>query len=87
MKNYKDLDIEYQSLVLDYENNGNWITDYQDAIYELVREKSIVINTLINEMLECKRVETEAKIKLLAANFTEQEIRTLAYQCYQTMKD
>lgn len=86
MKNYKELDLEYRDLIEKYERNGDWVEEIQDAILELVKDKEIVVSTLINEMLECKKAETVAKMKLLRLNFTEEEIRSLAYQYYETVQ-
>lgn len=87
MKNYKDLDVEYKNLIMDYEANDKCISDYQDAILELAKNKKTAIDALIYEMLECQKLQTKSEMELLAAGFTEREIKLLAYQCYQTMKD
>lgn len=86
MKDYKDLDISYKNLIEEYERNGDWVEEIQNAVLELVKDKEIAISVLIDKMLECKKAEIEAKMKLLKLNFTEEEIRLLAYQYYETVK-
>ena len=87
MKNYKDLDLEYQNLIMDYEANDKCISDYQDAILELAKNKATAINALIYEMLECQKLQTKSEVELLAAGFTERDIKLLAYQFCETIKE
>ena len=80
MMNFDDLSLEYRDLIGQYESNDCAIGEFQATIMDLVKTRSEVVEILLDEMLERQNSMTEAKMKLLQANFSMEDIQHLSMQ-------